>query len=186
MVNFDPFYHNINPPSLLIVNKCDALFNRMAWPSYNKPEKKIYINVLISVMIFNVTVVFSPTVCLAGFQLTSWFQNLSQETLIFQWYRRQSQSIFFRGQLQLLLRTPWQEFSRQHLAALGRWKRRNISKICRELHSRPSTTVNRNCTAEIVPDNKLCNKYSNNTQFRKNWNMLNKIPQGSGFCSITN
>ena len=111
------FYHNINPPSLLIVNKCDALFNRMAWPSYNKPEKKIYINVLISVIIFNGTVVFSPTVCLAGFQLTSWFQNLSQETLIFQWYQRQSQS--WRGELQLLLRTPWQEFSDNTLRHLG-------------------------------------------------------------------
>ena len=119
MVNFDPFYHNINPPSLLIVNKCNALFNRMASPSYNKPEKKIYINVLISVIIFNGTVVFSPTVCLAGFQLTLWFQNLSQETLIFQWYRRQSQSILWRGELQLLLRTPWQEFSDNTLRHLG-------------------------------------------------------------------
>ena len=139
------FYHNINPPfSLFIANKCDALWNRKAWPSCNKPEKKSHINVLISVMIFNGTVVFSPTVCLSGFQLTSWFQNLSQETLIFQWYRRQSQSIFLRGQFQLLLRTPWPEFSDNTLRHLSAEKKEHIQDVSRTAfkakhHRKPGT-----------------------------------------------
>ena len=75
---------------------------------------KSHFIVLISVIILNDSLVFSPTICLAGFQSTWWFQNLSQETLIFQWYWRRSQSNFWRGELQLLLSTPRPEFP-EHL-----------------------------------------------------------------------